>query len=77
MSSMAEPGNAAPGSTLGFGRITAQELYRDYGRQRALSGVSLSLRAGQVTALLGENGAGKSTLLSILAGMQRPSRGRC
>ena len=73
---MAEPGNAAPGSTLGFGRITAQELYRDYGRQRALSGVSLSLRAGQVTALLGENGAGKSTLLSILAGMQRPSRGQ-
>ena len=58
-----------------FRCIAARELYKDYGRQRALAGVSLTLRAGQVTALLGENGAGKSTLLSILAGMLQPSRG--
>ncbi len=73
---MAEPATAASGSAPGFACITARELYRDYGRQRALAGVSLTLRAGQVTALLGENGAGKSTLLSILAGMQKPSRGQ-
>lgn len=73
---MAEPEHAAAGATPSFRRIAAKDLYRDYGRQRALSGVSLALQAGQVTALLGENGAGKSTLLSILAGMQRPSRGQ-
>jgi ABC-type multidrug transport system ATPase subunit len=56
-------------------RIETRSLYKDYGRQRALSDVSLQLVAGQVTALLGENGAGKSTLLNILAGIIRPSRG--
>jgi heme exporter protein A len=58
-----------------FRTIETRGLYKDFGRQRALGGVSLRLAAGQVTTLLGENGAGKSTLLSILAGITRPSRG--
>ena len=55
--------------------VEIRGLYKDYGRQRALADVSLTLRAGQITALLGDNGAGKSTLMGILATLVRPSRG--
>ncbi|MFN3516481.1 MAG: ABC transporter ATP-binding protein [Novosphingobium sp.] len=42
---------------------------------RRLSGVSLTLRPGEVTAICGPNGAGKSSLLACLAGLLTPDRG--
>ena len=47
-----------------------------FGSVRALRGVRIALRAGQVHALAGENGAGKSTLVKVLAGAERPEAGQ-
>jgi ABC-type sugar transport system ATPase subunit len=48
--------------------LRAEGVTKHYGGVRALRGAQLSLRRGEVHALIGENGAGKSTLARIVAG---------
>jgi heme exporter protein A len=55
--------------------LEARNLHRVFGRQRAVDGVSFSLREGEALAVFGPNGAGKTTLLRLLAGLLRPSAG--
>ena len=55
--------------------LSADRLSRDFGPRRALDGVSLSVAAGEVFALLGPNGGGKTTLFRILATLLAPTSG--
>ncbi len=52
-----------------------RSLSKSLGDQAALQSVDLSLRAGEIHALVGENGAGKSTLIKVLTGVTAPSGG--
>ena len=55
--------------------VSLRDVTIDYGAHRAVGGVSLGLRRGEVLALVGESGSGKSTLAWSLAGLRAPSSG--
>ncbi len=46
-----------------------------YGRIRALNGIDIEVRRGQIVTLLGANGAGKTTTLKTISGLVRPTAG--
>jgi len=56
--------------------LSTRNLTKRFGAVEALSQVDLSVRAGEVTALLGDNGAGKSTLIKTVAGIWQPEAGQ-
>ncbi len=56
--------------------LEATGVAKNYGAVAALRDASLSVRAGEIHALMGANGAGKSTLVKILTGAIRPTAGR-
>lgn len=56
--------------------LRTQAIGKYFGNVIALKGVTMTVRAGQITCVLGDNGAGKSTLIKILSGMHRPDEGQ-
>jgi len=57
-------------------RLRMEGIAKAFGSTKALQGVDLEVRAGEVHALVGENGAGKSTLMKILSGALQADTGR-
>lgn len=55
--------------------LRADRVVKRYGRTVALAGVSLTVPAGSLTALVGPNAAGKSTLIKTFVGFERPTQG--
>jgi ribose transport system ATP-binding protein len=56
--------------------VVLEGIARRFGAVRALAGVDLAIRAGEVLAVVGHNGAGKSTLMQVLIGTLAPDAGR-
>ena len=56
--------------------IVVESVSKRFGEFTALNDVSLSVREGSLTALLGPSGGGKSTLLRVIAGLEQPDEGR-
>jgi len=56
-------------------RVEIKKIVKRYGNERALTGVTLELRARTMCALLGHNGAGKTTLLGVVSTLVRPNDG--
>lgn len=57
-------------------QIELQSVTKYFGRDCAVSGVSLQIPEGQTVAIMGPSGCGKSTLLNLLAGLEVPTTGR-
>jgi simple sugar transport system ATP-binding protein len=62
----------APGEVI----IEVREIGKSYGSVIALRDVTTSVKAGEVTCVLGDNGAGKSTFIKILAGAHEHTSGK-
>ena len=66
---------SSPSSAQDEGFLTTQNLVKRFGDVAAVNDVSLSIRKGEIFALLGSSGCGKSTLLRMLAGFEVPTAG--
>ncbi len=55
--------------------VEVHDVVKSFGRLRALDGISLSIRRGEIYGLLGPNGAGKTTLIRAMVGLVRPDAG--
>jgi branched-chain amino acid transport system ATP-binding protein len=56
--------------------LEVKDLHVAYGAIKAIHGVNLTVRRGQIVTLIGANGAGKTTTLRAISGMVKPTHGR-
>lgn len=60
--------------------IKVKDLYKIYRvgetKVRALNGVEFTIHRGEFCSIVGASGSGKSTLLNMLAGLEKPTKGR-
>jgi lipopolysaccharide export system ATP-binding protein len=55
--------------------LATDNLSKTYGRRRVVSGVSISVKPGEIVGLLGPNGAGKTTTFNMVVGLVHPDEG--
>jgi ABC-2 type transport system ATP-binding protein len=65
----------APAPTTTATAISLRGVTKHYGAVRALDGLDLEIRPGEIVALLGPNGAGKSTAMEMMVGLATPDDG--
>jgi len=57
--------------------LALEGVHAVYGKKiRALKGINLEVRAGEIVALIGNNGAGKTTIMKTVAGLLKPEKGK-
>ena len=74
-SSLVTPAGAVQGRPAAPPLLELRGIHAGYGLARVLGGIDLTVRAGQVIAILGTNGAGKTTLANVISGAIRPTAG--
>ena len=65
-------GDPPPGEPL----VELEGVVAGYGKRQVLTGLDLSIKRGELVALVGDNGAGKTTVARLLAGLVKPRRGK-
>ena len=56
--------------------IEIKDIYKSFGELEVLKGVNLSVKKGEIVAIIGKSGAGKTTLLQIIGTLDRPTKGQ-
>ena len=55
--------------------LQTREIKKEYGRYKALNGLSMNVPKGSIYGFVGKNGSGKTTLIRLVCGLQLPTDG--